>query len=99
MSKKTGFAVDPNNLMDMSCKHDGRVVKVEMYINTDEDLNALLARLSTAARGPSQAAVFSGYTVLTDADGRAAWKLIQDASSAIAADPRTKAVGADGKPL
>lgn len=97
MSTKTGFAVD-ENLMDMSCKYGGRVVKVELYINTDEELNAILARVVEAAKGPKQAATFAGFTLLTDVDGRGAWALIQNASKAIAADPRAKPVGPDGKP-
>lgn len=89
----------PIEQQDMSCQYDGRVVVLEVYINTDEDINAILARVVKAAKGPRLCASVVTVGINTGDVGRELWAELAKASAAAVVDPRAVNVDLDMNPL
>ena len=55
------------NIGDPSLRYDGRTLKIDVLVNTDEPVEVVVARIQTAARGPKQCmALIGGGEVDTD---------------------------------
>ena len=67
----------PIDQHDMSAKYDGRVIKVEIYVNTDEEHYALLKRIRRAARGDRLNATLMALSVYEGEEGKKVWDVIQ----------------------
>lgn len=87
------------NPQDMSCKYGGRVVRLDVFVNTNEDINDLISRVSKAARGQFRNAVLIGGSLHDGDEGAEIWSTIQRMSTNIAADARSVEVDDELKPL
>lgn len=79
--------IDPQ---DMSLKYDGRVVKVEIYLNTDQEVEKLLKNLKRAARGPRLDAMVAMISQYSGEDGEKVWKILQEATVKANANPNAR---------
>lgn len=86
-------------IQDMGVRFDGRVLKFDIFVNSDEDLTEVLMRLQKAARGQKRNAVMAAASLYTGDAGREIWAAIQKTSAEVAANPKAKAVDEDGKPI
>jgi len=62
---------------DMTMKYGGRVVKVELYVNSEEEHYHLLKRIKRAARGERMNAALILLSVYEGEEGQKVWKVIQ----------------------
>ena len=84
---------------DMSLKHDGRVLRFEIFVNSDEDAKEVLIRLQRAGRGQQRNAVLAVCSVYTSEEGAKIWAELQKFSTKMAQNPKSVAVDADGKEI
>lgn len=84
---------------DMTCKYDGRVLKLDVYVNSNEDLNEVVARVSKAARGQVRNAVLTMASEYTGEDGKQLWAALQKVSADMGKNPKAVPVDEDLKPL
>lgn len=85
-------------ITDMSTKYDGRVVRLDVIINTDEDVQEIVGRIAKAARGQQRNASMVGANIFTGDDGRKVWAAVRGLSVTAAADPRAVEVDEDMRP-
>lgn len=78
-----------DEIQDMSLRYNGRVVKLEIYVNSDEDPNTIATRCLRASRGVKRNAATCMVGVLEGDTGREAWSVLQQMSTMVAADPST----------
>lgn len=57
----------------LEARFGGRTIKLEVWINTDEDLQTVATRISQAAGGPGKRMAVVQGDLLTPADGVKAW--------------------------
>lgn len=60
---------------DTSVQFEGRTIEARVYINTDESLDEILARLQPAARGPRLRMCTIAMGILDQEQGRKLWEL------------------------
>lgn len=75
---------------DFAPRYGGRIVSIELYANTDEDVNKLAKRVQKAARGVKLAAVVCMAKVYTGADALEVWNKLAEMSATAHAHPNAK---------
>lgn len=82
-------------IQDMSLRYGGRVIRIEVYVNTDADVNKIASKIARSARGLRQDAVVVTVSVHDGEQGKALWESLQELAKEVAADPRS--VEVDGE--
>jgi folylpolyglutamate synthase/dihydropteroate synthase len=88
-----------NEIQDMSTKYDGRVVRLEIFVNTNENIHEVTHRVKKASRGQVRNAVIVMGSLYTGENGRKIWKTIQEISVDVAKNPKAVNFDENGKPL
>jgi hypothetical protein len=81
---------DKNNVIngqDMGLRYGGRVLKFEIFVNTDADHRKIAKALSSRARGPRQDAVAMVVEVYDGDSGKEIWEALKDISRSDKATP------------
>lgn len=86
-----------DKVQDMQCRYGGRVMHVQVFVNTDEDHNEVLRRIVAAGRGRHRAALLSQLSLYDGDSGRKIWKALQGVSSEMAADPKSRDCSIEGE--
>lgn len=85
-------------VQDMALRYGGRVVRIEVYVNTDADVSAIASKITRTARGIRQDAALAMVSVHDGARGEKLWSEVQDLTKQVAADPAAETVDAFWRP-
>lgn len=72
---------------DMGLRYDNRVVKIELWVNTDAPAKEILSKIEAAARGPRRDAVFGAVTVSKGEEGKNVWESLQAMAECMPENP------------
>ena len=90
---------DKNIGHDFTLRYDGRVLRLDIFVNTDEDPNEVLMRVQKAARGQQRNAVVAAASIYSGKQGQEVWAGVQGLVKQVAQNPKSENVDEDGKPL
>ena len=75
---------------DFAARYGGRIVALEVYVNSDEDAHKLAKRVQRAARGMSLNAVICLAKIYEGPDALEVWNKIAEVAGRAAANPESK---------
>lgn len=81
-----------SNFHDFAPRYGGRVIKLEVYVNSDESTEKVGRRVRNAARGQKINAVVCTVALFEGEKGREAWALISKFVAQAATDPSLKPI-------
>jgi len=95
MSDKTRTTIYGN---DFQMKYP-TVLRFDVYVNTNEDIHEVLARIQKAARGQCRAAVIAAGSLYAGTEAQQVWESLQRLVVTTAANPKAIDVDEDLKPV
>jgi hypothetical protein len=85
--------------LDMSTKYGGRTICLTVFVNSDEPIHEVLARVEKAGRGQQRNAVAAMGKAIEGAEGAKLWAELRHRAEQTAADPRAVDVDEDLEPV